>query len=241
MCRLLSIGLTVWPLILNAQVNRTTEGKRQEAEATADRIIARFYETLDFETVYKEYYVSGDLKSAEVEIIVNNFTQGGLGAFNSREKPQIDFSAKERAYLSLANFRWVSSAARITFDGDETKMRNDAEQAWIRYYEPINDKSTWPILTSQQLDERITSRFNGLASFFRRYVVQKNFRNEMYKARSLRVKETQPPESEKDLKQLFHISNDVRIYVARRERFYIYLIEQQGAFKMLSYTDRIRL
>jgi hypothetical protein len=243
-CRLMCVGLLLSPLGINARVVKKTQTSQQKAEAIADGIMERFYETLDFETVYKEFYVSGNLRNAEVEIIFNNFTNHGLGPhLTSRGKPQIDFAAKERAYVALANFRWLASAALITLDGDDAKLKEDTKQALIRYYEPLNNKSTWPILTSEQVDTRITSRLNELASFFRRHVVQKNFRNETYKARSLRVEESQPPESEKDLKYLFAgqgLSTDAKIYVARRERFFIYLLEQRGAFKMLSFTDRIR-
>ena len=243
-CRLICVSLVLLPLVVHARIDETPNAKQQEAEAVADRIMERFYETLDFESVYNEFYVSGDLRTAEVNIIVRNLTQNGLGPlFDSRAKPQIDFAARERAYLALANFRWVASAARLTFDGDDAKLRQDWEKALERDYQPLNNKSTWPILTSKQLDERVTSRLNRLASVFRGYVVQKNFRNDEYKVRSLRVEESQPPESEADLKYLFGrrvVPNDAKIYVARRERFYIYLMEQDGALKMLSFTDRIR-
>ena len=243
-CRLICVSLVLLPLVVHARTDQTPNPKQQEAEAVADRIMERFYETLDFAKVYDEFYVSGELRTAEVTIIVGNFTQNGLGPhLNSRAKPQIDFAAIERAYLALANFRWVASAARLTFDGDDAKLRKDWVEALERDYQPLNNKSTWPILTSKQLDERVTSRLNRLASVFRGYVVQKNFRDDEYKAKSLRVDESQPPESAEDLKHLFGrrlLPNDAKIYVTRRERFYIYLMEQQGALKMLSFTDRIR-
>ena len=243
-CRLICVGLVLLPLVVHAQTDQTQNAQQHEAEALADRIMERFYETLDFENVYNEFYVSGDLRTVEVSVIVGNFTQNGLGPlFNSRAKPKFDFAATERAYLALANFRWGASAARMTFDGDDAKLRKDWEKALVRDYQPLNNKSTWPILTSKQLDERITSRLNRIASVFRGYVVQKNFRNDEYKARSLKIEESQPPESEEFLRSLFGrrvLPNTAKIYVARRERFYIYLLEQQGALKMLSFTDRIR-
>lgn len=220
-----------------------SQSKQKEAEATADRIFERFYKTLDFETIYQEFYISGDLRRAEVEIIINNSIRGPHEFTDAQENARIAFAAKERAYLALANFRWLSSAVKSTYEGNDAKLKNDAKEAFRLYFEPLNDKGTWPILTSEQLDVKYTSRLKKLAAFFRQHVIQANFNTEIYKTKLLKVQETSPPESPGDLKKLFKfagIPHDAEIYVVRRERFYIYLIEQNGTFKMLSYTDRIR-
>jgi hypothetical protein len=247
----LKVSASIFTVLLIAAVSLQVQGTttsqlgQREAEAVADQIMKRFYETLQFETVYREFYVSGELRNAEVDIIINNTIQYGFGPLSSRPRKKIliDFAARERAYVALSNFRWLSSAVRATYEGDETKLRRDANEAFRLYREPLDNKRTWPILTSEQLDLKFTSRLNKLAAFFRQRVIPENFNSDIYKTKFLKVEETQSPESPAELKKLFEfagMSESTQIYVVRRERFYIYFIEQNGELKMLSFTDRIR-
>ncbi len=216
--------------------------KAEQAEAAADRIFKRFYETLNFGDIYREQYVGRDLRKAEVDIIAGNMMLSGPGD-PSTTKATIAFPARERAYIANSNYRWLSAAASMTYDGDRELLQKEMGNAFELYYSPLNDKATWPILTSEQLDTRLTSRMNSLADFFRKYVVPKNVDTEAYRLKCKSISETKPPEDLVELKQLFAyagLSSDAEIFVVRRERFYIYLLEENGAFKMLSFSDRIR-
>ena len=49
-------------------------GEKRLVEEAADRVMRRFYETLDFGTVYRELFVSNPLKEEEVRITAGCFS-----------------------------------------------------------------------------------------------------------------------------------------------------------------------
>ncbi len=89
-------------LSFTAPAYSQTQSRQQPAEAAADKIVRRFYDTLDFGDVYREFYINNPtIRKAEVEIVMGNMIrQGDLEAkpeqLNSR---RIDFAAMERSYI----------------------------------------------------------------------------------------------------------------------------------------------
>src|SRR5207302_8513129 len=70
--------------------------RQKAAEEAADRVMHRFYETLDFGAIYKEMYVADPLKTAEVRWTIRGILMQGVFALPSQERPKtlnIDFAA----------------------------------------------------------------------------------------------------------------------------------------------------
>jgi hypothetical protein len=222
------------------------ESKPVLAEKAADQIVQRFNETLDFGVIYNEMYVKNDrIRRAEVEIIVGNLIASGNRGFGGQWQPPtgIDFAAKERAYLAQANFHWLSAAAFAAFKGDKEKFNKEMGEAWTKYYQPLNEKSSWPMLTTKELDERFTERMKAFSFLFLKYIDKNAFDSEEYHRWKSSIEEDKPPDSLEDLKELFRyagMKKDENLYVVRRGRFYIYLLEENDEFRMFSYTSRIR-
>ena len=222
--------------------------KQQLAEAAADRIVKRFYEELDFGVIYREMYVSNPkLRKAEVQIIMENMIRQGdhwSGDSSGIERRRdIDFATMERAYIALSNFHWLSAAASMTHKRDDKEFTKARDEANEKYLDPMNDKKEWPILTSNQLDEKMTARFNGMSNFFRPYVSRSSFDTPEFKRRETAIEETRPPDSIEAFKALFEpfgLKPTDELYLVRRGRFYFYLLKENGELRMLTWTDRTR-
>ena len=232
-------------LTLATSTYSQTPTKQQLAEAAADRVIRRFYETLDFAEVYREFYVSNpDIRKAEVETVIGNMIhQGDHRATRDQLKARnIDFATLERAYIALANFHWLTAAAAYTYDGDRKKFENETIAVWQTYLTPLEKDASWPILTTKEVDEKLTASFNAVADFFRGHVVRANFDTPQFRRREREVEESRPPDPIDRLRRLFTRagmrSND-DIYIVRRGRFYLYMIEHNDEFRMFSWNHRI--
>jgi len=91
-----------------AQTNRPTtrrqSAKQKAAEEEADRVMHRFYETLDFGVIYREMYVSDPLKRREVGTLFRAIAM--RQALEKAPAPTFDFPALERAYIVVRRERY---------------------------------------------------------------------------------------------------------------------------------------
>ena len=218
--------------------------KEALAEKAADKIVKRFYETLDFGVIYRELYVKDEkLRRAEVAIVASNLLfQGEFSKLSKREQYQVDFEAMERAYLAQGNFHWVLAAATWT-NSDTEKLGATFKYAWKKHYEPLMKTKNFPMRTNKEVDEVLLPGFNGMAASFRGLVVKENFGSAEYNRKESAFKEDAEPDSLETLKELFADAGVKQTdfwYIARRGRFYIYLVEEDGEFRMLSFKDRVR-
>ncbi|HEX8097880.1 MAG TPA: hypothetical protein VF507_07585 [Pyrinomonadaceae bacterium] len=86
----------------------TNPEKRQAVEAAADRVMQRYYETLDFGNIFKEMYVSDvNLRHTEIEAMTSGF-------LDWKSEDKISYAARERAYVAFGNFWFSMSAALLT-------------------------------------------------------------------------------------------------------------------------------
>jgi hypothetical protein len=230
---LLLASLAILTTAQSSRAVTSVQLKQKAAEEEADRVMRRFYDTLDFGVIYREMYVSDPLKSRAV---LSMFT--GIFMDQKLEKapaPTFDFAAMERAYIANQNFDFLTSARHFTYDGDEEAFEKEAEQQLIRYYMPTVSRSL-PILTSEELDSRLTANLNHLSEFWRKFVVKHNFETDLYRKRISLFEESRSPE-ERFVKQ---IGLGRAIYVVRRERHYLYFVEENNKFKMLYVTPRVQ-
>lgn len=234
---------------LSFTASAQTNAKQQLAEAAADRIVKRFHEALDFGVVYNELYVSKpSLRKAEVQIIMENMIRQGdhfspEGEQAVARSRNIDFSSMERAYVALSNFHWLSDASVMTHPKDDKQFEKAFKDAYAKYLDPMNDEKQWPIVTNSQLDEKMTARFDGIATFFRQSIDKTKFDTPEFKRREATIEESRPPDSVELFKALFEpfgLKPTDNLYLVRRGGFYFYLLEENGEFRMLTWTERIR-
>ena len=227
-------------------VSAQPSARQLAAQAAADRIVKRFYETLDFGVVYREMYVRNEsIRRAEVEIIMGNMIRKGDHSRGEdfEKKRNIDFAAMERGYVAMSNFHWLAAASAATYSGDKAKAINQYKIEYGKYMAPLQDKTKWPMLTNKDVDEKLTASFNAMANFFRGYVEKKNFDSAEFWSRENAIEETRPPETIEAFKELFAyagLKKDDHLEIVRKGRFYFYLLEESDGFRMLTWTDRRR-
>jgi hypothetical protein len=210
--------------------------EQRSLEEAADRVMQRFYDTLDFVTVYRELFVSNPLKEKEVRISAGYVFQMGrpLGDFNDAAL-KLDFAPLERAYLAGKQFNFLVSAQNFTYDGDEDKFRQELEHQIKQFYMPMMAETNWPIKTTDDLYGHFTSYYEQLNSFMRQYIVPRNYQSDLYRSRVAAFKESKPPVSR--IKDIFGLRQ--KLYVAQRERLHLYFVKENGVFKLLTITSRV--
>jgi hypothetical protein len=226
-----------------AQTNRSSKlsalAERQEgAEEVANRVMNRFYETLDFKSIYVGIYVPDPLRTTEVRWTIRGFVWQSAAASRPEglsKAVSIEFNAMERAYIARQNYEFLSSAVRFTHDNG---AQNEFNAEFEQLYERLNKKRKKPILTSDDLDKAFTAPLNQLNDLLRKYVVATNFNSPRYRTAVASVQESRGEESSR-MRELFHLRRQQRIFVVRREDHYLYFIERSGEFRMLSSTARI--
>jgi hypothetical protein len=220
-------------------VTRSQSAKQLNVEQAADHVMLRFYETLDFKTIYDEMYVADPFKSTEVRWTIRGIVWQSTAASRPptvRKRLLIDFPAMERAYIARQNFLFLRSAVKFTHDKTaEDEFKAQFEELYQRL---IKERST-PILTSNDLDKAFTARLNQLNDLLRKYVVKTDFNSSRYKAAAASIEESRAEESSR-LKDLFQLKRQQPIFIVRRENHYLYFIENGGQLRMLSSTPRIQ-
>jgi len=82
--------------------------KQRQAEEVGDSLIQRFHETLDFDPIFKEFFVSNpEMRRLEVELVFGQ-------KLNPQFRDKIDQTAVDRAYVSGWTFWHLISAYMFT-------------------------------------------------------------------------------------------------------------------------------
>lgn len=217
----------------SAQERSASTGKQRAAELAADRMLKRFYETLQFETVWNEFYVSNEaFRRLEVEAITFSLVK-----YRADRLPynRISTDARERAYIARYNFLATLSAALFT-SGNIPK-----DDGYGRLYESITVRPK-PYVNSVEMDRDFTAVMEQLSNANRKFVVRENVGSQSYREKVDRFEESKPANVER-IREVFApagLGQDVQIYVVKREMFHIYMIEEGGDFKVLSILTRTR-
>lgn len=84
---------------------------------------------------------------------------------------------------------------------------------------------------------------NEMDDRLRQYVVRENFNTPAYRTKVSQIQEDKADERDA-LRKLFagagSLKPEAEIYVVRRGKYYFYLIEESGSFKLLTYSGRVR-
>jgi hypothetical protein len=215
-----------------AKDKTASSAKQLAAEQAVDKVLARFYETLDFGVVWKEMYVSDEkLRHLEVEAIIFKF-------LDHEAKDEVSHEAKERAYVAIGNYWHCLSA--MTFTASESEL----EAAYKEIQKPYESFSQHPkkISTSEALDLFVTSKMIEIGTLLRKRVASNQFNSLDYKDKLGKVDENEPANIDR-IREVFTpagLKPETQIYVVDREIFHYYLIEEQGQFKLLTFLLRRR-
>jgi len=242
MARRIQVRFVVAAILIICSVAATATGqaagssgeKQNLAELTADQIVKRFYETLQFKTIWDEFYVKDEkLRNLEVEAITFNLVR-----YRAEQLPnmRITMAARERAYIAQYNFLMTLSGAAFT-SGD-VPMGDDE---YGKRYESITRRPK-PYANSEELDREFTSVMNQLSDANRKGIVTENVGSTAYNLRIHKFEETNPADV-KRIRDVFAeagLKESSSIYVVQREMFHIYMIEENGEFRVLSILSRNR-
>lgn len=211
--------------------------KQMEAEAFVDRLQKRFYETLDFKTIWDEFYVTDrKLRELELETIIGRYLVDIWANEPKSYRNEVSYEAMERAYIAFSNYWQTLSAFSFTNDNDSVKKIFESEVGEI--YASIFER-TEPFKSDKELDEIFTAKMNEMSSVFRRNIKREKFNSGEYKdgIKNWVDKEpTQPPVIQY-LKEFFAkagLRKDIKLYAVDREVFHYYVLEEKGSFKMLT-------
>jgi hypothetical protein len=210
----------------------TADKEQPKVEEAADRIIKRFYATLSFETIWKEdVVVSASIRAQEVFLLMLQLT------WESKQK--IPLADQERAYLAQRNFQMLLSAVKFT--APQTIDRAAFEQELKEPYESLT-RIKRPILSAADMEARFTTPMNHLCDILRKYIDPGSYNGTSYQARVAAFTEDAPDEAQ-HLQKVFQLSSfatGTKIYLARREMFYLYFIKEADTFKLLTISGRLR-
>jgi hypothetical protein len=210
---------------------RMTQAKQEAVEAAADRVMKRFYKTLDFGVLWKEMFVS-DPELRHKEVIAVTFNK-----LDYRTKEPISFEARERAYIALGNLNFCLSALGFTnralLDNPEfTEEMNKSAKPFT---------GSRPSRNTAELYE-MARKIDDISAQLRKYILRDKYNTPDYRLALSKFKEDERDKLNR-LPSVFEpagLKKSTPIYMARREMFYLYFIEERGALKLLTFTSRRR-
>jgi len=216
----------------NDELQTPAQSKQRAAEAVADHAMQRFYETLDYSVVWKEFYVSNvALREFEVKAMTSSlvfYRAEGLSP------ERLSKESRERAFVAMRNFWALFSAVHFT-------SNKELPDSIGPLYESITQRQQ-PYLTSTQLDNEFTAVMDRMSNVLRGLVLPQNLGSMSYRKKLNEFVETNPSNRE-DMNEVFApagLSRAAKVYIVQRESFHIYLIEENGQYRILTVLSRIR-
>ena len=212
----------------DAQISAQQEKQRQ-AEEIGDRLIQRFHEALDFDPIFKEFFVNDPgMRRLEVEMVFGH-------NLNSQFRNKIDQTAVERAYVSGWTFWHLISAYMFT-QGKDIQPPPEMGEA----YEAITSTNLGKFASGKELDEQFNKKYDRLNNILRKNLTPEVFRSESYRRNVANIKEPQESADIPQMKRDFYLGEDVKVYVVKREFFNYFLIEEKGALRIFTISLRTK-
>lgn len=216
---------------------KSLSAKQKEAEAFVDQLQKRFYETLDFKTIWDEFYVKDrKLRELELDTIIGRYLVDIWSDKPRSYRENVSYEAMERAYIAFGNYWQTLSAFAFTNSNDKFKEVFSGEVGEI--YGSVFQRSE-PYKTDKELDESFTAKMNRISEIFRQHIKREKFNSDEYKegvAGWIDKEPTQPPVIQY-LQKFFAkagLSKNTKLYAVDREVFHYYVLEEKGSFKMLT-------
>jgi len=230
--RLILIALAVFflhPVSGHGAAGKARQDKFSAAQVTeaADRFIQRWHETLDFEVLFNEWYVSDPLQRRR-----NVYQLVRSGADNYKKEPSISEQDVRAAFMAFFNMQYLSAEYLLTLARDADK--EDAYPAEIT--EAI--KALGKI---EKGDEEITSKAlrefaaqaNYISSLFRKSLSPEVFNSAVYQ-RNVRKYEREGASEVVPVQSDFELSGEQEVYQLKRGIFDFYFMEEGGRLKVLT-------
>jgi len=118
--------------------------KQREAEKIGERIIQRFHETLDFDPIFKEFFVTDPaMRRLEVEMVIGR-------KLDPQFRDKIEQTAVERAYVSGWTF-WHLITAYMFTQGRDFQTPPEMGEA----YEAMTSTDISKITSGKELDQAL--------------------------------------------------------------------------------------
>jgi hypothetical protein len=211
-----------------AQTSAQQEKQRQ-AEEIGDRLIQRFHETLDFDPIFKEFFVSDpEMRRLEVELVFGR-------RLNSQFRNKIDQTAVEKAYVSEWTFWHLFSAYMFT-QGKDFQPPPKMEEA----YEAITSTNPAKFASGKELNEQYNKKYDMLNNILRKNLTPEAFRSDSYRRNVASIKEPAETADIPQMRRDFYLGKDVKVYVVKREFFNYFLLEEKGALRIFTISLRTK-
>jgi hypothetical protein len=211
-----------------AQTSRAEE-KQRRAEEIGDRITQRFHETLDFDPIFKEFFVvDPGMRRLEVELVFGQ-------RLNSEFRDKIDQTAVERAYVAEWTF-WHLMSANIFIQGNDFQPPPEMGGA----YEALTSTDIRKFNSGKELDEQFNKKYDRLNNILRKNLTPETFRSKRYRDHVTNIQEPQETADIPQMKRDFHLGEDVEVYVVKREFFNYFLIEEKGSLRIFTISLRTK-
>jgi hypothetical protein len=211
-----------------AQISAQQEKQRQ-AEEIGDRLIQRFHETLDFAPIFKEFFVNDPgMRRLEVEMVFGH-------KLNPQFRNKVAQTAVEKAYVSGWTFWHLMSAYMFT-QGEDLRFPT----GWGEAYEAITRTNPDNFTSGKELDEQFNEKYDKLNNILRKNLTPEAFRSESYRRNVASFVEPQETADISQMRQDFHMGEDVKVYVVKREFFNYFLIEEKGALRVFTLSLRTK-
>lgn len=227
-----AIVLTLGTALAKASARDSVTIGQKEAEVAATLAMKRFYETLDYAVIWKEFYVTaGALRDFEVEAMTASLVSYRAEGLSPH---RLSKESRERAFIAMRNYWGLLSAVQFTTDHDLPETLSPLYQSITRRQRPYAN--------SEELDTDFTAVMDRMSDILRKLVLPKNVDSTSYRFKLKKFVETNPADRE-DMNEVFApagLSRDAKVYIVQRESFHLYLIEENGQYKILSVLSRIR-
>jgi len=206
------VGATVSVAAKPAQTPGNPDPKLGQAEAAANLMVERFHQTLKFDELFTEQFVS-DLKLREKAL-----------SLDDEEKwKRFDLPARERLYVALMT--WLHLWAEYPM----IQKGHDVPPEFEKHPEPKLFSHSAPPQNLAELNQDI-SEFDRMSVVYRKYFPPGVFESAQYRE-STKSHSSNVPRVEKGNAK-FGIPESVPVYIVRPEAFDYYFIEEKGVMKL---------
>ena len=194
---------------------QTTDAKLELAKATADRIVGRFHQTLDFKQIFAGDFVQNKTIRAKA-----------LSMDNGDQFSQFDMATHERVYVTFMTFLHLWGEYMLI------QKENDVPPEIEKRGEPklfSHGNRPW---TLSDLNQALVE-LESISAMYRKHFTDDVFRSARYHtsiSEAVTSSRTVPRIDHGNTK--FGIPESVPVYVVRPEAFDYYFVEENGEMKL---------
>ena len=234
----LAISLTISDVAFAQELSPADREKLRQAERTADRFVERFRQTLDFETVWREFQVS-DASCT--------YKTTDLYSKNDYERLKFSDALLERLYIAYMNYFYLSYAyglSIIRMGNDDSNLSEEkiipkeiqAAERKTKYIE-VGDEGRPRPQNAKEVEEMI-AELNRLAKLWRKHMPRNIMRTATWRAniKYLLNKGGVTHLAVDSGKANLCIPDNIKYYIVDRGLFYFYLVEESGSMKVAGFA-----